>query len=52
MTPRELLLRRALLHDQAVILIREDVEGRVRHHQQEAHRLREQAEAIKEVPET
>ncbi len=39
MTPREELLRRALLHDQAAILLREDADR----HEVDAKRLREEA---------
>lgn len=44
MTPREELLRRALLHDQAAELLRQDGDR----HEAEARKLRE--EAAKEEP--
>jgi len=44
MSPRSELLRRALLHDQAAELLREDVSR----HKSEAKRLREEAARMEE----
>jgi hypothetical protein len=44
MTPLEELHRKALLHDQAADLLRQDAE----HHEAEAKRLREEAAAMEE----
>lgn len=44
MTPREELHRRALLHDQAAVLLQEEVER----HKSEAKRLREEVALLEE----
>lgn len=42
MTPREELLRKALLHDQAAVLLRQDADR----HEADAKRLREEADLL------